>query len=462
MAISDAIKKYLAEKYGVGSVTEAGCDELGLACMTGGALKTPIPSGHSRADICKAEVYDWCYANLGYTPPVTPPVTPPAKGYLKVNSNPTGAQVVVGGISCGETPIYSTCLLNPGTYNVTISKAGYNSEFRSVTIISGGIKDLGTIQLTPIAGTPPVTPPSTPSVYVEPTSGAIGYFALCSHPGGATIKIDGATVSGVAPLCPSFKNVKVSANVSHSIVYTLMDHDDAEIPGASVPAGGISSAIQYVGVMSAIVGGHAGYVLVKAHDEKTGNELRARPAIEGITAEERHLTPYRVNLAIASTKNYKDCKIGVTYPGYEKAERTVKVTTSHTVLNPLVVDFAMKAARVWKEVEVLAEATQPAWITAVTIPSPLIWGSQYDLKIKFVFYRKTKYRSHIDFHVRPANWDGSLESLPAATTRISSAETGQLDPWAEENIYTILTTWTCTSAVPEGIYVIVGQLDYEG
>ena len=298
----------------------------------------------------------------------------------------------------------------------------------------------------------------------------MGYFALCSHPGGATIRIDGAEVSWKAPLCPTFGNLKVTANVSHTIVYSMAGYDVAELFDCSVPSGGIAAAIQFPGDMSAEIGTHAGFLILKAHDSVTKKVLRARPAIGGVLREERHLTPYETNLAIPATKNSKEYKVGVTYPGYEKKERTVTVTTSHIpITNPLIVDLPMDVARIWKEVEVLAEAAQPAWVTGVTIPSPLIWDSRYDLKIKFIFYKKTKYRAHIDFHSRPYDWDGKLASLPSRTTRVSTKEVPEdpenlgltLDPWKEENVYTITTSWTCPHTIPEGIYVIVAQLDYE-
>ena len=448
MAVATAIKDYIANTY-CGGTTKFDCVmDFNEDCALN-KLKTPLPTGYTHDIICAAEVVNWAYDNIGYSPSGAPPAE---KGYLTVNTSPTGASVTVNGISCGTTPVTS-CELGTGYKTVTITKSGYKTTTKGVTITDGATKNLGTITLTPEV--------TAPTAYTEPTTGAIGYFALCSHPGGATIKIDGSKVSWNAPLCPSFANLKVTANVSHTIVYSMAGYDDAEIFGVSVPPGGIADAIQFPGVMSAEVGTHAGFLILKAHDSVTENVLRARPSIAGITLEERFLTPYETNLSIPSTKNSKEYKVAVTYPGYEKKERTVTVTTSHTPSNPLIVDLPMDVVRIWQEVEVLAEARQPAWVTGVTIPSPLIWGSRYDLKVKFIFYKKTRYRAHLDFHPRPPNWDAKLASLPARIARVSSAETEQLDPWKEENVHTITTPWTCPNTIPEGIYVIVAQLDYE-
>jgi hypothetical protein len=94
MVLSDAIKRYLAEVCGDGSVTEAGCDKVGIACMMDTALPSPLPSGVNRAGICNAEVYDWCALNYGYTPPGAPPVTGDT-GDLQICTFPGGATIRV-------------------------------------------------------------------------------------------------------------------------------------------------------------------------------------------------------------------------------------------------------------------------------------------------------------------------------------------------------------------------------
>ena len=80
-------------------------------------------------------------------------VGPPTKGYLTVNTSPTGALVMVNGVSCGITPV-TGCVLSTGSKTVTITKSGYNTITRSVTIAGGQTSDLGTITLTP-TGAPP-------------------------------------------------------------------------------------------------------------------------------------------------------------------------------------------------------------------------------------------------------------------------------------------------------------------
>ena len=73
---------------------------------------------------------------------------PTDKGKLAVTTTPTGALVMVNGVSCGETPV-SACELSTGSKTVTITKSGYNPETRSVTIAAGQTSNLGTITLTP-------------------------------------------------------------------------------------------------------------------------------------------------------------------------------------------------------------------------------------------------------------------------------------------------------------------------
>jgi len=81
-------------------------------------------------------------------------VAPPAKGYLTVNTSPTGALVTVNGVSCGTTPV-TRCELSLGSYQLTITKSGYETVERGIGIAAGEM-DIGTIALTPTAA-PPVT-----------------------------------------------------------------------------------------------------------------------------------------------------------------------------------------------------------------------------------------------------------------------------------------------------------------
>ena len=81
-------------------------------------------------------------------------VTPPEKAYLTVNTSPTGALVMVNGVSCGTTPV-TRCELSPGSYQLTITKSGYETVERAIGIAAGEM-DMGTITLTP-TGAPPIT-----------------------------------------------------------------------------------------------------------------------------------------------------------------------------------------------------------------------------------------------------------------------------------------------------------------
>ena len=367
MAVPDKIKRYLAE-LGGGTVTEAGCDMLAMACMMDQPLPGSPPTGYGRADFCNAEVYDWCALNYGYTPPGAPPVTPPT----------------------GDT----------------------------------------------------------------------GIFMLCSLPGGATIKVDGVTVPWKAPLCPTWRDYVVSANVDHTIVYSLGDYKDDTQTELVTPG----AYLQVPARLEPVIGGHAGYVRIVAHDAITGDALKARVSIDGYPLAKRFLTPHTRNLGIAATKNEKDYGIAVTYPGYNKAEKTVTVKTTHTVTNPLLVDFRMTETKIWKEVEVVKEAKKVAWVTSITMDSPLIWDVSHRLKIKFLFYLDAKYQGFFDFYKIPPGWDYKLESLKSYAPKvhtITSPRTDKLGAWAEDNDYTITWDWTCQRSIPEGVYVVVARLMYE-
>ena len=364
MAVADKIKRYLAEVCGDGSVTEAGCDKVGLACMTGGALPSPLPSGVARADLCKAEVYDWCYLNMGYTPPGAPPVTPPT----------------------GDT----------------------------------------------------------------------GIFNLCSLPGGATITIDGAAVPWKAPTCPTYRPYTVTAGAWHTVRYTLAGQKDKELSKMTLAGG----EIEVPGIMEAVAGVNNGTLKLTAHDDKTGQELHARPSISGTTEESKYLTPYTITLSIAAGQTSKEVDVGAIHPGYEKAERTVTLKNTHTVANPLLVDLSMHEVKLWREVRIVEKMPTIAWVTGLSIPSTMAWGVHYTGWVKFVFTLTATYQAHLDLHPLPTGWDGKIASLPARVTRISTEVGDNLKPFPKNEI-SLDWGWAVPNTIPEGTYVVVCVLEYE-
>ena len=290
--------------------------------------------------------------------------------------------------------------------------------------------------------------------------GEKGIFKLCSLPAGATITIDeSVVVPWKAPLCPNWRDFEVSANASHKIVYSLPDYKD-DIHSELVTPG---AYLQIPARMEPVVGGHAGYVRIEAHDAVKGTVLRARVSIDGVPLAKRFLTPHERNLAIASTKTEKEYDFGATYPGYNKAEKTDIVKTTHTVTNPLLVDLRMTETRIWKEVEVVEEAKKVAWVTSITMDSPLIWDTTYTLKQKFVFYTEAKYQGFFDFYKIPPGWDYKLDSLKAyapVVHTITSPQTDKLSPYELDNEYTLSWNWVCLRTIPEGVYIVVARLMY--
>ena len=113
-------------------------------------LREDAPAGMYKAELT---YYRGTVVKASATAEVTGVGVPPAeKGYLTVNTTPTGATVTVDGVSCGLTPV-SACELSTGSKTVTIAKSGYNTESRAVTITAGQTSNLDTITLT---AAPPV------------------------------------------------------------------------------------------------------------------------------------------------------------------------------------------------------------------------------------------------------------------------------------------------------------------
>src|ERR1051325_3011034 len=99
--------------------------------------------------------------------PVKPPVAvipkPPAFGSLSVISNVPDASVTLNNSVAGSTSSNGSFLsrtLKPGTYTVSINKAGYHSDKKTVNISAGQMETLS-LELTPITQTLSVS--STPA-----------------------------------------------------------------------------------------------------------------------------------------------------------------------------------------------------------------------------------------------------------------------------------------------------------
>lgn len=402
--ITEAGKKWIAEHFGVGDCW----------VYSGLSWTTYYTGGGSDAE-------------TGGTAKITARLTNPAVNERVVLSSP-------------RTGTYRTADLTSGNGGNVVSL-----DDVKFTIMPNDGYPAGETQYCYTPGAPPVPPPI----------GDTGTFYFCSLPGGATITVDGAVVPWKAPLCPAYKPYTVTA-AGHTIRYTLAGYKDKELSVGTGPGG----VIQVPGIMEAVAGVNNGTLKLTAHDDKTGQELHARPSISGTTEESKFLTPYTITLSIAAGKTSKEVDVGAIHPGYEKAERTVTLRNTHTVASPLVVDLKMHAVRLWREVRIVEKMPTVAWVTGLSIPSVMAWGVNYTGWVKFVFTSPASYQAHLDLHSIPTGWDGTIESLGPLVKRISTEEGLSLVPFPKNEI-SLDWAWTPTSAqISEGNYVVVCVLEY--
>lgn len=94
-------------------------------------------------------------------------LTPPPQGTLRVNSNPSGSQVLINGRVVGNTPL--TIKLNSGSYAVEIRRSGFTT-YKSTIVVSTGASVRLDATLTPenpvIVPNPGPKPPTGQLVYV--------------------------------------------------------------------------------------------------------------------------------------------------------------------------------------------------------------------------------------------------------------------------------------------------------
>ena len=149
-----------AAKFGLSEIVENHLPEwiTGYACAGCGARYPYIcPAGYKRTEcVPQANGTHGCCSTcmVAFVKCEQEGVAPPTKGYLTVNTSPTGALVTVDIVfPCGTTPV-TKCELDTGTKTVKITKSGYDTVTRTVAITAGAITNLDTITLTPTAAPP--------------------------------------------------------------------------------------------------------------------------------------------------------------------------------------------------------------------------------------------------------------------------------------------------------------------
>ena len=165
---------------------------------------------------------DWAFDTISFD--VVPQA--PTTGSLEVVSFPSNAEVRLDGVPIGSTPLTRDSV-SPGTHTVRVSKSGYQTEDRQVSITVG---QTTTLQVT-LVELPPANQSPTASFTFSPTSPVVG--EAVQFDGSASNDPDGSIVSyawsfgdgGTAP--GAFVSHVFSSNTSFSVTLTVTDDDGA-------------------------------------------------------------------------------------------------------------------------------------------------------------------------------------------------------------------------------------------
>jgi hypothetical protein len=123
------------------------------------------------------------------------PATAEISGRLLVRSSPSGARVTVDGRDAGVTPATLRDVAR-GTHTIRVSRQGYVSQERRVTISAARPAQSVTVEL----ARPPVERVSRPSPSTPATrSRFTGRLAIDSRPAGARVYLDGKSI-GITPV----------------------------------------------------------------------------------------------------------------------------------------------------------------------------------------------------------------------------------------------------------------------
>ena len=187
---------------------------------------------------------NWAFDTLSFQ--VTSPA--PATGTIRATSSPTNALVKINGSSVGYTTHEQTGV-TPGTHTVQISKSGYQSETRQVSVIAG-LTSTVSVTLTPIpSNNPPVAnfsfSPNDPIV-----GGIVSFDASSSSDSDGSITSyawnfgDGDTASG------QFITHVFAASGTYSVTLTVTDNDSAQDTRTGTVSVGTSEDIGWVSPVS--------------------------------------------------------------------------------------------------------------------------------------------------------------------------------------------------------------------
>ena len=505
-----------AAKFGLKEIVDNHLPEWisGYACAGCGARYPYIcPEGYKRTE-CRSQPNGThgCCPNcmVAFVKCEQEGVAPPTKGYLTVTTRPTGATVIVDGVSCGTTPVIK-CELAPGhTKPVTITKSGYETVTKYINITAGQEYNLGTIILTPIE-VPSEIPEEIkrylaevycggsisvggcnncmvdctlgilttplPAGYTsddicrgevhdwcllnigwtpEPTADK-GFLKVKSTPTGALVKVNGVSC-GTTPvhiheceLSTGAKTVVITKSGYHTVTkYVTIRVGEIEDLGTITLTPTVAPEVPFkiVEIVEEEVPSEKAYVHILQAVDAAGVELsRASVYVDGVDLH--HWTPEDLTFCVGcKCDTYVDCGPGVHTISVRK---TGYIDWSKTVTIELGKEYTYTPVLTLGE-----EPTGEGVITDIDIPSKMVINKTYTGAVIVSVSTSGKFRGRIDFCRQPSGWDGTLESLPVATTSIFTEEktlnegSGKRLNW----------TWK-VSNITAGWYVIVAELEYE-
>lgn len=226
---------------------------------------------------------------------VEPSIVP---GQLNLDSSPEGAQITVDGKKIASLTPFNVADLLPGHHTITISKAGYASETRSVDVTSGS-KSVITVQLAATMAT----------------------VALSSDPAGASVWVDGRDSGRLTPT-----QISMDKPGSHTFVFKKQGYLDETTAGnvqigqtlqlaPTLRALGNTDDIKFGGKLKKVFGGSetAGMGSVSIKTQPKGAQIVVNNRVVDKTSP---VTFY------LNPGNYV---IDITLPGFKSIEKVVAV-----------------------------------------------------------------------------------------------------------------------------------------
>jgi len=265
-------------------------------------------------------------------------LAPPTTGSLSFSSTPSGAAVIVDGVSRDVTPT-TVKDLTAGSHTVRITMPGYGAYEGTATVTAGQTTPVTVSLSTLITTTQTTTTQTTKSqtTTTQTTSSGTGFIEVRSQPSGATINLDGVPIEGKTPA--KLTNVKAG---SHEVVLSLTGYPEWK-QTVTVKTGETASINAVLGTSAQTTVGQpaaSGTGSLSVSTTPTGAQVYVDGAFIGNSPTKTSGLSAGSHFLTFKMDGYTDLGVGITITTGQTTEYSTSLVSSNAGVNKRTPGFA--------------------------------------------------------------------------------------------------------------------------